>query len=403
MKLRPMAVSELNAYINRQLQFDPILSQVLVVGEISNFKQHSSGHIYFSIKDDTSKINCVMFRSDAVNLTFHPNEGEKVEVSGRVSVYEKEGRYQVYVHQIKPIGKGELYQAFMAMKEQLEKEMYFIKSSPIKPFPTKLGIVTSPTSAAVRDILKVLRRRNPYVCIEIYPVAVQGERAMFEIATGIEYFNSTNVDTIIVSRGGGSLEELWAFNEMMVVEAIFDSKIPVISGVGHETDFTLSDFVADQRAATPSEAAELATESMILVQAHLNGKIERMKQGLLNKIDLEKLRLERSNKNKLCQLVLRDIQEIKQRNQSLKEKAVLLMRQSLSNQVNTLEKHGLRLNASSPLTTLSRGYAVIEKDHKTIGSIDDVEISDSIDIILKNGIIKTEVISKERKSDYEKI
>lgn len=398
-----MAVSELNSYISRQLQFDPILSQVLVVGEISNFKQHSSGHIYFTLKDDGSKIACVMFRSDAMTLKYQPKEGEKTEITGRVSVYEKEGRYQIYVQQMNPIGKGELYKAFMALKEQLERDQYFVKQQPIKKFPNKIGIVTSPTSAAVRDILKVLRRRNPYVEIEIYPVSVQGERAMFEIATGIEYFNTTPVDTIIVSRGGGSLEELWAFNEMMVVKAIFDSKIPVISGVGHETDFTLSDFVADKRAATPSEAAELATEEMMLFKEHLNVQMYRLKNSLLNQIQLQKLHLERSNKNKLCQLILRDIQETSQLFQQGLDRGKRSIESLLLNMSNALEKQALRLDSSSPLKTLKRGYAVVEKDHKAISSIDEVDVSDSIDIILKNGIIKTEVVSKERKTVNEEI
>ncbi|MCH4888822.1 exodeoxyribonuclease VII large subunit [Acidaminobacter sp. JC074] len=396
-----MAVSELNSYIKRQLQFDPILSQLRVVGEISNFKLHSSGHIYFTLKDETSKIQCVMFRSDAENLDYMPADGEKTEISGRVSVYEREGKYQIYVTSMTEVGKGELFKAFNLLKDRLDKEGYFLKSNEIPRFPAKVGLITSPTSAAVRDMITVMTRRNPYVEIQIYPVHVQGEMAKFEIASAIDYFNDNPVDTIIVSRGGGSIEELWAFNELMVAEAIYASKIPVISGVGHETDFTISDFVSDKRAATPSEAAEMAVSDMSVYYDHLSLQKSRLIQSVSNEIQSKKILLERSNKKKLCQLISRDISTEKSQLEWSGTRLRNAMEFLTMSYGNHLEKLALRLDGASPLSTLNRGYAVVQKDHKTITSVDDVQVTDSIDIILKNGIIKTEVISKERKTHNE--
>ena len=392
-----MAVSELNGYINRQLQFDPILSQVLVVGEISNFKYHSSGHLYFTLKDENSKIQCVMFKNDAMTLDYLPSDGEKTELTGRVSVYEKEGRYQIYVTGMAPVGKGELYKAFIELKDSLEEKGYFDKKQPIKPFPSTIGIITSPTGAAIRDILTVLKRRNPYVEVLIYPVRVQGETARFEISNGIDYFNENPVDTIMLARGGGSLEELWAFNELIVAESIFDSKIPIISGVGHETDFTISDFVSDLRAATPTEAAEMAVAPIEQYQLYLVNQKNRLIRVMEQQLSLNRIKLDKSNKNKLCQLVLRDIHDMRSEISLKQNQLITSFESDLQKKINHLDKLAVKLDSVSPLSTLKRGYAVVEKNNKTVESINDVEVSDSIDIILKNGIIRTEVISKERK------
>ncbi len=398
-----MAVSELNSYINRQLQYDPILSQVLVVGEISNFKKHSSGHLYFTLKDKTSKIQCVMFQSDAELIDYLPIDGEKTEVTGRISVYEREGRYQVYVKTMAPIGQGELFKAFMKMKERLDYEGYFDKSQMIPSFPSTIGVITSPTGAAIRDFLTIAKRRNPFVNIIIYPVHVQGDQAKFEISAAVDYFNESSVDVIVLTRGGGSLEELWAFNELMVAESIFESKIPVVSAIGHETDFSISDFVADKRAATPSEAAEIVVKSVDGFINHLNIQKSRLISTMDSRIQLSKVYLDRSNKNKLCQLILREISDVNNRLVTQYNRLRSSEVDYTNNQLNTLEKLGLRLNSVSPLTTLKRGYAVVEKDNKSISSIDDIEVTDSIDIILKNGIIRTEVISKERKQLHESV
>lgn len=399
MKLRPMAVFELNKYINRQLSFDPILSQVLVIGEMSNVKLHSSGHMYFTLKDDQSKIQCVMFRSEVMKLKFVPEDGEKVEISGRVAVYEKEGRYQIYVNQISPIGKGELFRAFQELKSKLAMEGYFDKQKPVEKFPDRIGVVTSPTSAAVRDILTVIKRRNPLVEILIYPVRVQGQTAALEIATGIDYFNEHPVDTIIVSRGGGSLEELWAFNEMIVAESIFASEIPVISGVGHETDFTITDFVADMRAATPSEAAEKVVVDLKQYVNQLTMYRNRLQNGINVLMQRYNDQLNRYNKNKLCQLIESHVKIKRETLELSKTKFIQQMNEQIKNASNKLEKLALRLDGASPLTTLSRGYGIIEKNNLPIQSVDDVNKEEIIDIVLKNGIIKAEVIDIERKPE----
>ena len=264
-----MRVTEINEYIKRIISFDPILNSVLIEGEISNFKLHSSGHAYFSLKDNKSKINCVMFKSQFTTVDFLPKDGLKVQISGRVSVYERDGKYQLYAETMTVIGTGNLYKKFMELKDELKLSGYFEKCKEIPSIPEKIGVITSQTGAALRDVLTVLKRRNKYIDVIIHPVLVQGDMAKFQIAAAIDYFNENNsVDTIILSRGGGSLEELWAFNELIVAESIYASHIPIISGVGHETDFTISDFVSDRRAATPSEAAE-----PINSQSVFNGKV----------------------------------------------------------------------------------------------------------------------------------
>lgn len=393
-----MAVSELNAYISRQLKYDPILSQVLVVGEISNFKRHSSGHLYFTLKDMDSKIQCVMFKSEASTLKYQPVDGEKTEIRGRVSVYEREGRYQIYVSNMSPVGQGELFKAFVEMKDQLGKNGFFDKCRPLPRYPKRIGVITSPTSAAVRDFITVFKRRNQSTELIIYPVRVQGEKSCFEVSNAIEYFNEHPVDLIVLTRGGGSLEELWSFNEMPVIESIFASKVPVVSGVGHETDFTLSDFAADVRAATPSEAAEIVSQDTVHLEANLNVMFNRMKQAMINRTHIMALHLERNNKNKLCQLMQHHVSLVTNDLEVKKDQMTRHMKLHVENKANTLEKLGVSLDGVSPLNTLKRGYAVALKNNQSIASIDQVDMGDNIDIILKNGIIKTEVISKERKT-----
>ena len=260
MKLKTFTVSEVNEYINKLLRGDIILRNLNVEGEISNFKLHSSGHMYFSIKDDNSRLRCVMFRGQSRLLKFLPEEGMKVIVKGYVALYERDGQYQLYIQEMQPAGIGALYLAYEQLKEKLEREGLFYESTkkPLPFLPERIGVVTSPTGAAIRDIISVINRRNPNVEIIIYPVLVQGTESKEQIVEAIDYFNKNNyVDVIIVGRGGGSIEELWSFNEEVVARSIFSSKIPIVSAVGHETDFTIADFVADMRAATPSAAAEL--------------------------------------------------------------------------------------------------------------------------------------------------
>ena len=261
MKIKTLTVSEVNNYLKRIIDNDFILNNLSVKGEISNLKYHSSGHIYFSLKDEGGKINCVMFRSKAIMLNLTLEEGMGVVIGGRASIYPQNGSIQLYCDTIEQEGRGELYIKFERLKEKLSKEGYFDEElkKEVPKFPSRVGIVTSPTGAAIRDIINVSRRRNRLVDLVLYPAKVQGIGAYKEVIDGIKYFNRTkSVDVIIIGRGGGSIEELWNFNEEELAKAIFKSKIPIISAVGHEVDFTISDFVSDVRAATPSQGAEIA-------------------------------------------------------------------------------------------------------------------------------------------------
>lgn len=398
-----MNVSEINEYIKRIISFDPILNSVFIEGEISNFKLHSSRHAYFTLKDEASKISCVMFSKNFLSLNFTPEDGMKVEISGNVSVYEKEGKYQLYVNTMNIIGEGELYKKFVLLKKELKEDGYFDKANSISKYPTSIGIITSPTGAAIRDILTVLKRRNPNVNVTIFPVNVQGKTSKFEVSGAIDYFNEKmNVDTIIISRGGGSLEELWTFNELHVAESIFDSKIPIISGVGHETDFTICDFVSDRRAATPSEAAEIAVADYLQIKKELNSIIDSIEKNILNQIEISKIRLEKYSKDQLYKSFKNLLMNKKRLLDKSKESLIKFIDTKIDYTQSTLKEYGIRLNSCSPLQTLERGYAIIEKNGLSINSIDNVENSDMIDIILKNGIIKTEVISKERTYIHEK-
>ncbi len=258
MYIKTLSVSSLNSYVKKMIDADFILNNLNIKGEISNFKMHSSGHLYFSLKDENSKINCIMFKTYANNLNFKPKDGESVIIKGKVSVYEKDGAYQLYCYEMKQEGIGELYLAFQDLKNKLEKQGLFeLKHKrPIPRFPKRIGIITSPTGAAVRDIIHVSRRRNKSIELLLYPALVQGENASEDIIRGLDLLNKIeNIDVIILARGGGSIEELWAFNNEKLANAIFNSKKPVITGVGHETDFTIADFVSDMRAPTPSAAA----------------------------------------------------------------------------------------------------------------------------------------------------
>ena len=291
MKIKTLTVSEVNNYLKRIIDNDFILNNLSVKGEISNLKYHSSGHIYFSLKDEGGKINCVMFRSKAIMLNLTLEEGMGVVIGGRASIYPQNGSIQLYCDTIEQEGRGELYIKFERLKEKLSKEGYFDEElkKEVPKFPSRVGIVTSPTGAAIRDIINVSRRRNRLVDLVLYPAKVQGIGAYKEVIDGIKYFNRTkSVDVIIIGRGGGSIEELWNFNEEELAKAIFKSKIPIISAVGHEVDFTISDFVSDVRAATPSQGAEIA----IPLQSDIEDAIEymnnRMGSIIANKLQLEK-------------------------------------------------------------------------------------------------------------------
>lgn len=402
MKLKPMSVSKVNHYIHKQLHMDPILNNALVVGEISNYKAHTSGHIYFSIKDENSRINCVMFYRDACGLDFQPSLGDRVEIRGKISVYEREGKYQINVKQMLPVGQGELHQAFVAMKKSLMAQGYFDKKASPCLYPRKIGLITSPTGAAVRDVLTVLKKRYPMVQVILYPVLVQGDRACIEIATAVDYFNENpSVDTLIICRGGGSIEALWPFNELMVAEAIFNSTIPVITGIGHETDFTIADFVSDQRGATPSEAASMACGTLQDQKDQMAYAKDRMVVAMKGQIKDKQLLFLRSKHEKMTHGLFETMQGHYTYIDNLSTTMHNEVGHYMTKLANTIQGVGDKLETLSPLKTLNRGYSLVMKDKEVVRHINQVEIGDSIDIILENGIINVETVSKKVGHDHE--
>ncbi len=350
-------VSRVNNYIKRLLDSKPVLSNLWVKGEISNYKRHSSGHIYLTLKDEKSVLRAVMFRSAASGLAFTPSDGMRVIARGRVSVYEAGGAYQLYIEEMIPDGVGALYLEYERLKNRLAEEGLFDEryKKPIPQYPSVIGVVTAPTGAAVRDIINVATRRFPLAEIVIYPVLVQGAGAKESIVKAIEYFNETNsADTLIVGRGGGSIEDLWAFNEEIVARAIFASHIPVISAVGHEVDFTIADFVADMRAPTPSAAAEISVPSAAELSRMLAMLSSRMLGSVQARIENGALRLKR-----LMPRTPQDkINEYRQRLDMCIKRSENAYRLRLTECAGRLGELCGKLDALSPLKTLSRGYAI---------------------------------------------
>ena len=296
MKYNPITVTDLNKYIKEKISDDEYLNSVLVKGEISNFKRHYTGHLYFTLKDENCLIKCVMFKNYAEKLNFSPKDGNKVIVFGTVSVYERDGVYQIYTKAMEEDGVGDLYQKFQELKQKLEKEGFFDQENkmPIPKMPKVIGVLTSKTGSVVKDIINVSTRRNPNVVLRIYPVPVQGEGAAQKIANAIEYMKRNKLaDVLILARGGGSLEDLWPFNEEIVAKAIYYSELPIISAVGHETDFTIADFVADLRAPTPSAAAELAVPNIVDIKEKIHMYQNRLKDALITKLDYMNLRYQK--------------------------------------------------------------------------------------------------------------
>ncbi|MCT8976028.1 exodeoxyribonuclease VII large subunit [Clostridium sp. CX1] len=389
MYIKTLTVSEINKYIKKVLDNDFILSNSSIKGEISNFKLHSSGHMYFSLKDENSKINCIMFKGNSRNLTFLPENGMKVIVKGRISLYEKEGAYQFYCDKMELEGIGELYIAFEKLKNRLELEGLF-KDEHKKAIPKyvqKIGVITSPTGAAIKDIINVTKTRNKSVEMVVYPALVQGINASKDIIKGIEVLNKIeDVDLIILARGGGSIEELWCFNDEELAYAVYNSKKPIITGVGHEIDYTIVDFVSDRRAATPSQAAEIAVFSLsqlkdkiLFCKNNMSGYVSRKLAEKKAEIDMLRHNLEINNPtayiaNQYSSIDrLRELINLKTRGKLEKEKERLI-------KVNAL------LSAHNPLNILNKGYAIIEDKHKNIISeIHALKEADSIKIILKDG------------------
>lgn len=294
MRVRALDVTELNEYIKRLLNDDPILSNIKVRGEISNFKVHSSGNVYLSLKDENSKVNC-MIHKNSFDKNLELEDGKKIIADGYISSYIRGGVYQLYIRKIEIEGEGELYREFIKLKNKLEKEGLFDYEykKQIPTFPKNIGVITSPTGAVIKDIINVVKRRYPKINIKLYPVLVQGPRSKDNLVEALEFFNKNkNVDIIIIGRGGGSLEELWSFNEESVARAVFNSEIPVISAVGHETDFTICDFVSDMRAPTPSAAAEIATPNLMDILNYQNNILKAMKSSVINAVNYQRQKLD---------------------------------------------------------------------------------------------------------------
>ena len=394
---KTVSVTELNSIIKSLLEGEPFLSDVFVRGELSNFKAHSSGHFYFSLKDEGGILKSVMFRSSAVNLPFLPENGMKVVAHGRISSYVRDGQYQLYADSMEPDGIGSLYVAFEQLKSKLSKEGLFDENrkKAIPKIPRRVGVITSPTGAAVRDIINVTGRRFPYAEIVIYPSLVQGPDAALSLCNGVQYFNEkNNVDTIIIGRGGGSLEDLWAFNDEMLARTISASDIPIISAVGHETDFTICDFVSDMRAPTPSAASEIAVPDMQELKRKINNIISRESSVLSLKIDSYRKRL---SLIKNSRVLLSPMNMIDDKNLSvleLSKKLDNLIDLSISEKRHKLSAAVGQLNALNPLSIFSRGYSAIFDDTgSVVKSIKDVNVGETVDLKVSDGTIKANVIS----------
>ncbi len=397
MKYAEMAISvtDLNRYIKNKIADDEYLNNILIKGEISNFKHHYTGHLYFTLKDENSLIKCIMFKSYAQKLNFEPKDGMKVYILGSVSVFERDGVYQIYAKVMEEDGLGDLYTKYQKLKEELEKKGLFDQShkQKIPMLPKVVGVLTSQTGSVIRDIINVSTRRNPNVYIRLLPVPVQGEGAAEKIAEGIEYMNKNQLaDVIILARGGGSLEDLWPFNEEIVAHSIYESKIPIISAVGHETDFSISDFVADLRAPTPSAAAELAVPDIYELKQKINTYQNRLKMALTKKLEIMKLRYEKCMSSSVFRVPTRRIQE-----NYIKIDSYVKQLENVINKIKEKNKNKYielvsKLDTLSPLKTLTRGYSIIEKQGKIVKSITDLQTEDEISIRLKDGEKQAKII-----------
>ncbi len=389
-------VSQLNAYMKRVVDGQTALNDIWIKGEISNFKRHYSGHLYITLKDDGGVLKAVMFKSAASGLTFEPEDGMKVLARGRIGVYEQSGTYQLYINEMTPDGVGELYVAYEQLKKRLEAEGLFDESvkKPIPEYPERVGVITAATGAAVRDIINVITRRYPYCEIILYPSLVQGEGAAKNIVEGIEYFNRTKMcDTLIVGRGGGSIEDLWAFNEEVVARAIYASQIPIISAVGHETDFTIADFVADMRAPTPSAAAEIAVPSQLELISRISTMSNRIKTAQVSGIKNRRLRLAAlAPKNPQDR-----IDDMRQKIDNCMKQAEKSFKLSMSDRKKVMAELLAKLDALSPLSVMARGYAIASaEDGTVIKTIKDLECGKEFSLRLSDG--ECDCVVKENKN-----
>ena len=397
MRYEDMAISvtELNSYIKNKIADDEYLNNVLIKGEISNFKNHYTGHMYFTLKDENSLIKCVMFKTYAQKLNFMPKDGMKVFVLGGVSVFERDGVYQIYVKAMQEDGVGILYKKYEELKQRLEQEGYFAEEhkKAIPQMPKIIGVLTSQTGSVIRDIINVSTRRNPNVNIRLYPVPVQGEGAAEKIADGIKFMNKNQLaDVLILARGGGSLEDLWPFNEEIVAHAIYNSEIPVISAVGHETDFSISDFVADLRAPTPSAAAELAVPDVYEVKQKINSYQNRLRLSLVKKVEIMKLRYEKCMSSRVFKEPLRNINDNYLKVDTYIKKLENIIKTKQKEEKTKYVELVAKLDTLSPLKTLTRGYSLVEKNNNIIKSAKDVKTGDKIDLKFSDGTKQAEIL-----------
>ncbi len=414
-----LTVTQINKYIKYKFDNDENLNLVYLKGEISNFKNHTTGHLYFTIKDETSRIMAVMFRNNASKIKFNPVDGSKVLVVGRIGVYEANGNYQIYVEEMLEDGVGNLAIEFEKLKKKLSEKGYFDEKykKPIPKFPKRIGIITATTGAAIRDIITTINRRYRNVELDIFPCLVQGVDAKNDIVKNLELANKFDLDLIILGRGGGSIEDLWAFNEEIVAEAVFKSRIPIISAVGHEIDFTISDFVADLRAPTPTAAAELAVPNTIELITYINQLNIRRNKSIINLINKKREKLD-SLKSSYILKNPQSIYEVKaQKIDNLIEKLIYVTSSKITNSKNVLDNLNNKkdvlikniidkktnrylnilnkLEPLNPILTIKRGYTITKKDDKSLSSIKDINENDLIKTTLNDGVITSKVISME--------
>lgn len=405
MAIQPVSVTQLTQYIKLLLDRDEILSQVCVRGELSNYKAHSSGHQYFTLKDEGAVISCVMFRSDAMRMRFRPESGMKVILYGRVSLFPKSGQYQIYVTAMQPDGVGALAVAFEQLKRRLHEEGLFDPAAkkPLPAYPQRIALVTSPTGAAVRDMIRILGSRWPMAEVLVCPVRVQGDGAAEEIAAMLDYVDKHRLaDVIITGRGGGSLEDLWAFNEEVVARAIWHCETPVISAVGHEPDVTISDYVADLRAATPSNAAELAVPDCTVLQQSLRQTLLRLEQAERNRISRLSQRLKMLADSRVMKRPDAYLQQQELHLEMLRQRLEHSGADMMNRNMTRFQKTAAKLDALSPLKVLSRGYAMVTSENTVVRSVQQVEAGQTLSVSLSDGTVQCRAETVQRRKQRGK-
>jgi len=395
MKIKPISVTELNKYVKEKIAADEYLNTVYVRGEISNFKHHYTGHMYFTLKDENALIKCVMFKTATTHLTFIPRDGMKVNVLGSVGVFERDGVYQIYANAMQEDGIGDLYAKYEQLKEKLAKEGLFDETHKKKiPFmPKVIGVLTSNTGAVIRDIINVSTRRNPNVYIRLLPIPVQGEGAATKIADAIKLMNDQKLaDVIILARGGGSIEDLWPFNEEIVARSIYESELPIVSSIGHETDFTIADFVADLRAPTPSAAAELVVSDIQDLQNTINMYQSRLKISLKRKTQLMRLRLEKLMNSTVYKDPYQKINDYYLEIDRLSKQMENAINKKVKDKKMKFLNSVTKLDVLSPLKTLSRGYCIAEIDNKIVTKAESLQTDMQIELKFQDGQAKAKIL-----------